>query len=144
MKNLLLFFFIFLSFITKAQIVEVEFDTHYCFKNETTSLDYTKVLNLDSIIIENTRIGNNKYVIDLSKKTIDHFIGCTLMRSSTIVSFESKDGLLFLTINDIDLNSNNPILIYFVINQGAKDSDYPYFTFYYKSSGIVNGYLALK
>lgn len=144
MKNFLLLSFIFLlSVVGFTQKLEVKFDQYIYFQNKTTSTDYFKVMNEDSIEITSVMFGLNKYIIDLNKKTIEFYSLDKFVRKSTIQKVEKNESLIVLTINDEDSYTNNPIFVYIVINNSIDTTDHPYFTFYYETDGMIKGYMVI-
>lgn len=134
----------FISFVSVSQIVEVTFNEHLSFTNPINSDDYFTIISQDSITLDKKRLGNNKYVINLDKKIVSLFFQGSFIKKTTINKVDYKDGFIILTINDIDMISGQPMFVYLVINQHSDKNDYPYFTFYFESDGITNGYLVLE
>ena len=144
MKNLVIsFVFAFCSFVGFTQTLEISFDQYLSFNSSVISTDYFKMIEDDSISLKEVLFGKNKYVIDFKNKTVDFSSDAVPNSTAKIESVEKKDGFMFIKIKDIDLITNEDIYVYFAINQETEKNEYPYFTFYYESAGITNGYLVM-
>lgn len=145
MKNLILSFLLMLgSFFGFTQTLEISFDQYLSFNSSTTGSDYFKIIEDDSVALKEVLFGKNKYIIDFKNKTVDFSSDAAPNSTAKIESVEKKDGFMFIKIKDIDLITNEDIYVYFAINQETEKNKYPYFTFYYESAGMTNGYIVME
>lgn len=144
MKNLLFFLvMLFISFVGFNQVIDVTFNEHLKFTNPVNSTDFFTIMNKDTISVKSLRFGENKYVINLDKKTINFYFLGNLQKTGTIKSINHKNGIILLTVNDIDSFSGEPMLVYMAINRNTEKNDYPYFTFFFESEGITHGFMTI-
>jgi hypothetical protein len=73
------------------------------------------------------------------------FYNDKLIETETVIDYQVKKGLIFITFNDVELVNGKPVNSHIVINQNEKDKKHPKFTFYFTSSvdGSSNGYKSI-
>lgn len=143
MKNLILSLVMFVSsFVSFSQVIEVEFGNHIGF-NCGQHNTYEEVIRDENILGSEFKIGGtNKYVVDLTEKTVTLYFNGSFIGEESIIDYKMKNGLLYVTMSDVELSTNKKINTYIVINQTNKDNPYPKFTFYFISTvdGSSNGF----
>jgi hypothetical protein len=146
MKNLLVaLFMVMFSFVSYSQTIEVEFKNHLGFNSGTYS-SYEDVIKEENMLVKEFRSGGtNKYVIHLDTKKIMLFYNDKLIETETVIDYQVKKGLIFITFNDVELLTGEPVNSHIVINQNEKDKKHPKFTFYFisKTDGLSNGYKSI-
>jgi hypothetical protein len=146
MKNLLVALFaVMFSFVSYSQTIEVEFKNHLGFNSGKYS-SYEDVIKEENMLVKEFRSGGtNKYVIYLDTKKIMLFYNDKLIETETVIDYQVKKGLIFITFNDVELVNGEPVNSYIVINQNKKDKKHPKFTFYFisKADGSSNGYKSI-
>jgi len=147
MKNLLVALFtVMFSFVSYSQTIEVEFKNHLGFNSGKYS-SYEDVIKEDNMLVKEFRSGGtNKYVIHLDTKKIMLFYNDKLIETETVIDYQVKKGLIFITFNDVELLTGEPVNSHIIINQNEKDKKHPKFTFYFISNmnGTSNGYKSLE
>jgi len=147
MKNLLVALFtVMFSFVSYSQTIEVEFKNHLGFNSGKYS-SYEDVIKEENMLVKEFRSGGtNKYVIHLDTKKIMLFYNDKLIETETVIDYQVKKGLIFITFNDVELLTGEPVNSHIVINQNEKDKKHPKFTFYFISNmnGTSNGYKSLE
>lgn len=147
MKNLLVaLFMVMFSFLSYSQTIEVEFKNHLGFNSGKYS-SYEDVIKEENMLAKEFRSGGtNKYVIHLDTKKIMLFHNDKLIETETVIDYQVKKGLIFITFNDVELLTGEPVNSHIVINQNEKDKKHPKFTFYFISNmnGTSNGYKSLE
>ena len=147
MKNLLVaLFMVIFSFVSYSQTIEVEFKNHLGFNSGKYS-SYEDVIKEKNMLVKEFRSGGtNKYVIHLDTKKIMLFYNDKLIETETVIDYQVKKGLIFITFNDVELLTGEPVNSHIVINQNEKDKKHPKFTFYFISNmnGTSNGYKSLE
>jgi len=147
MKNLLVALFtVMFSFVSYSQTIEVEFKNHLGFNSGKYS-SYEDVIKEENMLVKEFRTGGtNKYVIHLDTKKIMLFHNGKLIETETVIDYQVKKGLIFITFNDMELLTGEPVNSHIVINQNEKDKKHPKFTFYFISNmnGTSNGYKSLE
>lgn len=136
---------LFVSFVGFGQVIEVEFSSHIAF-NSGSHLSYDDMIKDENMVIKEFKYGGtNKYVIDLDNKQIKLFYNNILVETETIIDYKIKNGLVFISLNDVELLTNKNVVSYIVVNQNEKDKIHPKFTFYFISTvdNTSNGYLSL-
>lgn len=145
MKNFIFFIFLFLnSFFGFTQTIEIRFDEYLSFNTEKLELDFYKIMEDDSININELLFGENKYIIDFKNETIDFQSDAAPSSSAIIENVEKKDGFIFIKVKDSDSITNEDVYVYLVINEESEKNEYPYFTIYYESAGITNGFIVME
>ena len=146
MKNLLVAFFaVMFSFVSYSQTIEVEFKNHLVFNSGKYS-SYEDVIKEENMLVKEFRSGGtNKYVIHLDTKKIMLFYNDKLIETETVIDYQVKKGLIFITFNDVELLTGEPVNSHIIINQNEKDKKHPKFTFYFisKTDGLSNGYKSI-
>lgn len=146
MKNLLVALFtVMFSFVSYSQTIEVEFKNHLGFNSGKYS-SYEDVIKEENMLVKEFRSGGtNKYVIHLDTKKIMLFYNDKLIETETVIDYQVKKGLIFITFNDVELLTGEPVNSHIVINQNEKDKKHPKFTFYFisKTAGLSNGYKSI-
>ena len=147
MKNLLVALFtVMFSFVSYSQTIEVEFKNHLGFNSGKYS-SYEDVIKEENMLVKEFRSGGtNKYVIHLDTKKIMLFYNDKLIETETVIDYQVKKGLIFITFNDVELLTGEPVNSHIVINQNEKDKKHHKFTFYFISNmnGTSNGYKSLE
>jgi len=147
MKNLLVALFtVMFSFVSYSQTIEVEFKNHLGFNSGKYS-SYEDVIKEENMLVKEFRSGGtNKYVIHLDTKKIMLFYNDKLIETETVIDYQVKKGLIFITFNDVELLTGEPVNSHIIINQNEKDKKHPKFTFYFISNmnGTSNGYKSLE
>lgn len=143
-KILSILIYLFTAVNHYSQTINVIFNEHLKFSNPVNSTDFFTIINKDYTSVKSLRFGENKYVINLDKKTINFYFLGNLQKTGTIKNINHKNGIILLTVNDIDSFSGEPMLVYMAINEQIGKNDYPYFTFYYESEGITHGFFTIK
>jgi len=147
MENLLVALFtVMFSFVSYSQTIEVEFKNHLGFNSGKYS-SYEDVIKEDNMLVKEFRSGGtNKYVIHLDTKKIMLFYNDKLIETETVIDYQVKKGLIFITFNDVELLTGEPVNSHIIINQNEKDKKHPKFTFYFISNmnGTSNGYKSLE
>lgn len=145
MRTFLLFISLFiLTLKSAAQVIEVQCNDYIAFSNSVWSPDFFAMYVEDSIAVKEIANGENKYVINLKNRTVAFYMFGKLQKIRDILQIKKKDGIILLTIEDVDVLSNECILVYFAVNRSYRENRYPYFTFYYESEGDTNGYIVFN
>lgn len=141
MKTLFFIIFFIFSFNVFSQVYQVNFGSHIKF-NRCKYVTYDELIKDGNILgSEFKSRGSNVCVVNLDEKIVyldfeNNFVG-----EKSIINHKFENGLLFITLSDIESNSDKIINSYIVINQNDMDRSHPFFTFYYISStdGLSNG-----
>lgn len=128
------------SFVSFNQVIEIEFNSHFSFKSDVSSTEYFTVMDNSKVEQSIIRVGNNKYIIDIDKKIVHLYFEGLFFNSKPIKEVIIKKDIIIVTMEDIDNNSGNPMLVYLGINKNTEKNDYPYFVFYFESAGSISGY----
>ena len=118
-KYLLSLVMLVLSFVGVSQVIEIEFNSHFSFNSDVSSTDYFTVID---------------------KKIVHLYFEGLLFNNKPIKEVIIKKDIIIVTMEDIDNNSGNPMLVYLGINKNTEKNDYPYFVFYFESAGSISGY----
>lgn len=134
MKNLILSLVVLVSsFVSFSQVIEVEFDGHMNF-NCGEHKTYEEVIDDDNIVGATINSGGtNRYVINLDEKKVTLLYNGRFINEVPIISYKTKNGLLYVTMSDYETPSNKKMNSYIVINQNVKDTRHPKFTYYFIS-----------
>jgi hypothetical protein len=147
MKNLILSLVMLVSsFVTFSQVIEVEFVDWTGFNSGTLG-KYSEVIDSTNYLATTKSIGgSNKYVINLTEKTVSRYFD-GVFRETAIILSQKKDGnLIYMTINDRELSTGKTVISNVVINTNKNDKSYPKIIQYFTSTvtNTVNGFVAMK
>lgn len=142
MKNIVIsFFMVLVSVFGFGQTVSFDVDSWYSFESKLTN-DYNVIVNDDEKVLTTYAWGKNTLTFDLSNKTYKFFLQGSVYATGEI-NYEFKDDVYIFTCKTIDMNTNEPMEIYVIINTIAKSNEF-YVTEYYldentnKSYGMIS------
>ena len=147
MKNLILSLVMLVSsFVSFSQVIEVEFDEYIGFNSGSLG-KYDEVIDSTNYVRTFDHSGGtNRYVIDLTKKTMSRYFDGTLSKSTSILSYKKEGSLIHMTINDEENLTGNNIISNVVVNTDINDDSHPKFILYFLSThtNTFNGFVTMK
>jgi hypothetical protein len=135
MKNILSFVFVFVfTNCFFSQTYNIEFEGYLNF-NVGKYREYKDVIDTTKYLeTKKNRGGVNSYTIDLTNNTVTRYFNGAFQKTKTINSYEKKDNLIVLRMNDNESSTGNSIISTIVINTNKNDKTNPYFLLYFVSS----------
>ena len=130
------------SLISFSQTYQVSFRSHIEFDSGKHTL-YEEVIKDDNILASEIKSsGTNTYYINLNEKIVYVYYNNNFVSQKSVINHKTEDGLLFITLLDVDPITNKEINPQIVINQDDMDRSHPFFTFYYidSSDGSTKGF----
>ena len=148
MKNLILSLVMLVSsFVSFSQVIEVEFDEYIGFNSGSLG-KYEEVIDSTNYKVSEFHNGGgvNKYIINLTTNTVDHYFNGTLFKSGKILTSKIDGGLLYITLNDKESVSGNVITSNIVVPTDKSNNNNPKFIIYFfsTSTNTFNGFVAMK
>lgn len=146
MKNLILsLVMIFSSLVSFSQIYEVSFSEYVGFNTGDLN-KYEDVIDSTNYVRSWDHFGSvNKYIVNLTNKTVERYYDGKLSKSTTIVTSKKVGDLIYLTINDEENFTGNKIVSNLVINTNKNNESYPDFVLYFLSTrtNTINGFVSM-
>ena len=147
MKNLILSLVLFVSTLTTfSQTITLEFDNFTNF-NTGDKGTYEEVIDSTNYLkVTKSTDSPNKYIIDLDNKTISLYSKSGLVFKTTIIDYTKNNGLLLMTVNDVETLTGRKIISTVVVNTNKNNKKDPYFLSYFVSTvtNTTNGVICMK
>ena len=117
MKNLILSLILFVSTLTSfSQTITLEFDSFTNF-NTGDKGTYEEVIDTNNYLkVTKSFDSPNKYVVDLTNKTICLYSKGSLIYKTTIINYTKNGDMLLMTVNDTETLTGRKIVSNVVIN----------------------------
>lgn len=124
-------FVIFSVNFINSQVLVSMFNDHIRYNTGNVD-DYDKIID-DKYHTETfSRFGiENRYVFDLDNKTLYYYANNELYTTLKIKSFENKNNLWFILVDDYCVETKERVDSHFVLNLDNENDKYPYFTNFY-------------
>ena len=146
MKNLILSLVVLFSSLSSfSQVYEVSFSEYVGFNTGDLN-KYEDVIDSTKYVRSWDHSGSvNKYVVNLTNKTVELYYDGKLSKSTTIVTSKKVGDLIYLTINDEENFTGNKIVSNLVINTNKNNESYPDFVLYFLSTrtNTINGFVSM-
>lgn len=147
MKNLILSLILFVSTLTSfSQTITLEFDIFTNF-NTGDKGTYEEVIDTNNYLkVTKSFDSPNKYVVDLTNKTICLYSKGSLIYKTTIINYTKNGDMLLMTVNDTETLTGRKIVSNVVINTNKNNKKVPYFLSYFVSTvtNTTNGVICMK
>ena len=147
MKNLILSLILFVSTLTSfSQTITLEFDSFTNF-NTGDKGTYEEVIDTNNYLkVTKSFDSPNKYVVDLTNKTICLYSKGSLIYKTTIINYTKNGDMLLMTVNDTETLTGRKIVSNVVINTNKNNKKVPYFLSYFVSTvtNTTNGVICMK
>ena len=123
-----------LAFSSLSQIYEIEFEGYVGF-NAGKLVKYEELIDTSNHVVSSEhRGGTNKYIIDLTKKTMERYFDDVLNETGTILSSKKVGDLVYMTITDVETLTGREIESSVVFNTTKTDSSHPLYMMYFIST----------
>ena len=130
------------SMISFSQSYLLKFKTHLEF-NSGKHITYEEVIKEENILESKLKSnGSYTYYLNLDEKVILVYYNDNFVSQKSVLNHKTENGLLFITLLDVDAITNEETKSKIVINQSENDRIHPFFTFYYvdSSDGSTKGF----
>ena len=134
MKNLILSLVVLFSSLPSFSQYQINFGSHIEF-NCGKYVTYEEVIKNDNILGSKLKSGgSNTYYLNLDEKVVLIYYNNNFVSQKSVINHKTENGLLFITLSDVDPITNKEMNSHIVINQSENDRIHPFFTFYYTNT----------
>jgi len=138
MRITIFLFVLFVSPTIFSQKFQVKFNQCFQFK-KGKSFNYESLIEKGGFQLDQIQNGQNMYVFDLTNREALLYFRGNLVRKISIKKSVVEGDLVKVEFDDYDINNGSTIPVICVLNNGNDFSVYPYFMFYYRFEGNIEG-----
>jgi len=138
MRITIFLFVLLVSLTSFSQKFQVKFNNSFHFKNGK-SLNYENLIEKGGFQLDQIQCGENMYIFDLTNREVQLYFRGKFVRKISIKKSVVEGDLVKVEFDDYDINNGSTIPVICVLNNGNDFLVYPYFMFYYRFEGNIEG-----